>query len=177
MLPPGQHHVPRPQQPHTISVRLPRNLLSQLGQRDVDVDSGRGNRNYSRNLLAHSSGGFENVFDESLIDNSRLCVNSILFAGLQDFRSIPRPDNTRYPHLSRNNRRMASRPPIFYNDRAGDLHVGNPVRIRHPSNENILVFHHPPSILQTYHNLVPYRVKTWTSRKTLNNDNTIKQSH
>src|SRR5207249_1457409 len=174
MLPHGQHHVFRPQQSHTVSVRLPRNLLRQLGQRDVDVDSRRSYRNYSGNLLTNNTSWLENFIDESLIDNSSLCVNSVLLASLQELRGVPRPDNTRYPHLTRNNRRMTSRAAIFCNDRAGDLHAGNPVRVRHSINENILVFHHPPSILQTYHNLSASRMKTWTSRKALNHDNTIK---
>src|SRR5207245_5647158 len=93
----------------------------------------------------------------------------------QELRSVPRPDNTRYPHLPRNNRRMTSRAAIFCNDRAGDLHVGNPVRVRHSSNENILVFHHTPSILQAYHNLGPSRVNTCTSSKTFNHHNTSQQ--
>src|SRR5438034_8000079 len=153
MLPVRTPHVRSPPPPHTRSVGLPRNLLRQLGQRDVDVDSRRSYRNYSGNLLTNNTSWLENVLDKTLIDNPRLRVNSVLLASLQELRSIPRPDNTRDPHLARNNRRMTRSPAILGNDRAGDLHVGNPVRIRHSSNENILVFHHPPSILQTYHNL------------------------
>src|SRR5438132_7704626 len=139
MLPHGEHHVLRPQQPHTISVRLPGNLLRQLWQRDVHVDSRRGNRNDSRDLLARSSSRrFENVLDKALIDNPRLGINSVLLASLQNLRSVPRPDNTRNPHFARNNRRMTSRAAILCDDCSGYLHVGNPVWIRHPSNKNVL---------------------------------------
>src|SRR5207244_11994242 len=93
---------------------------------------------------------------------------------LPHLASYPPPAQAPYPHQPRNNRRKANRPPIFCNDRARHLHVGNPVRVRHSSNQNILVFHHPPRLLPAYHNLGPSRVKTWTSRKTLNHDNTIK---
>ena len=156
MLPHGEHHVLRPQQPHTISVRLPGNLLRQLWQRDVHVDSRRGNRNDSRDLLARSSSRrFENVLDKALIDNPRLGINSVLLASLQNLRSVPRPDNARDSHLSRNNRRVTRRPTVLRDDSAGYLHVGNPVWIRHPSNKNVLLFHHPSRILQANHNLGP----------------------
>src|SRR2546428_11039473 len=110
MFPDREHHVLRPQQPYTVSVRLPRNLLRQLRQRDVHVDSRRGNRNDSRNLLAHSSGGVWNGFDECLIDKSPLFVNSVIFSRLPNPPSGPPPAHTRDSPLPRNKPRQNPSP-------------------------------------------------------------------
>src|SRR5438034_9209591 len=123
--------------------------------RDVDVDSSRGHRDNGGNLDHRTCGRFENLFNETLVHNAGLRINSILLPAPQEPRGIPRPDNTWDPHLPRNNRRMTCRPPILGNDRSCDLHVGNPVRVRHPCNKNILLLHHPPSILKIQHNLRP----------------------
>src|SRR6266851_4126381 len=170
----GEHHVLRSQQSHAVGVRFSRDLLGKLGQRDVDVDPCRSNRNYSRNLLGSYCMRFENFFDKTLVNDARFRVNRVLLVRQQKLRGVPRPDNTWNSHFARNNRRMTSRPAVLCDDRAGYLHVRNPVRIRHASNKNVLLFHHTSRVLQAHHNLRPSRMKTWTSGETLNDDDTIK---
>src|SRR2546427_3417680 len=102
-----------------------------------------------------------------MIDDPRLSIHGIFRSVLQNLGPVTCSDDARYAHLARHDRRMARGPSIIRYDCSCYLHVWNPVRVRHPCDEDVLLSHQPPCFLEVQNDLGLSSMESWAGGQSL----------
>src|SRR5438445_4878235 len=105
-----------------------------------------------------------------MIDDPSLSIHGIFRSVLQNLGPVTCSDDARYAHLARHDRRMARGPSIIRYDCSCYLHVWNPVRVRHPCDEAVLLSHQPPCFLEVQNDLGLSSMESWAGGQSLRSD-------